>query len=391
MEYVTAGESHGPSLIALVRGVPAGCALSSEEINKELVRRQRGYGRGARMAIETDTARIISGVRFGCTLGSPIALEINNNDWAQWSAVMAQEGTAPADLIREHAPRPGHADLVGALKNDTTDCRDILERSSARETAARVAAGSVAKAVLKPFGVEIRSYVTRIGAIELPDEEITQVGALFSPELIESSRVRCPHEETSLAMQKAIDEAREAGVSLGGWFVVTVTGLVPGIGGFAEGRKRLTSLLGGAVLSIPAIKGVEFGLGFKAGCLPGTKVHDVISYSTDAEGRIQPIRATNSAGGLEGGMTNGETLIIRAVMKPIPTMASPLETIDLITHETVLASKERSDVCAVPSAAVVAEAEVAMVLANAYLEKFGHDAMSDILQAFEHYVARITQ
>ena len=391
MDYITAGESHGPSLITIVRGIPADVALSSATINADLKRRQSGYGRGGRMAIESDTVRVISGLRFGRTLGSPIALEISNKDWENWSERMAQEGPLPADLALERSPRPGHADLVGALRNNSTDCRNILERASSRETAARVAAGAVAKAVLAPFGVEIRSYVRRIGDVELPREEIVRKASVFSSERIESSPVRCPHEETSKAMTKAIDEAREAGVSLGGWFVVTVTGLVPGIGGYAEARTRLTGRIGGALFSIPAIKGVEFGLGFGAGCLPGNLVHDEIVCLPQLSGRIQPVRATNNAGGLEGGMTTGETLVVQAAMKPIPTMASPLATVDLVTREVVKASKERSDICAVPAAAVVAEAEVALVLADAYLDKFGHDVMSDMLSAFEHYVTRITR
>jgi len=389
MDYITAGESHGPSLITLVRGVPADVALSSAAINADLRRRQSGYGRGGRMAIETDTVRIISGLRFGRTLGSPIALEIENKDWENWSQRMAHEGPPPTDLVLEQSPRPGHADLVGAMKLNTTDCRNILERASARETAARVAAGSVAKAVLAPFGVEINSYVVRIGDVELPQEEIARKAAVFSAERIESSPVRCPHAQTSDAMVKAIDAAREAGTSLGGWFVVTATGLVPGIGGFAEARLRLTSRIGSAFFSIPAIKGVEFGLGFTAGTLPGTLVHDPILFAPYMSGRIQPVRASNNAGGLEGGMTTGETLIVRAAMKPIPTMTSPLATVDLITRESVAASKERSDICAVPAAAVVAEAELAFVLADVYLEKFGHDVMGDILAAFKHYVTRI--
>lgn len=389
MEYVTAGESHGPSLITIVRDVPAGLKLSSAAINDDLARRQKGYGRGGRMAIETDKVRILSGMRFGQTLGTPLAFQIQNKDWENWTDRMAHEGPLPAGLVREHSPRPGHADLVGALKNDTDDCRDILERASARETAARVAAGAVAKAVLASFGVDICSYVTRIGTVELSCELIAQHKSVFSREEIESSLVRCPDVETSQAMMKEIDAAREAGLSLGGWFVVAATGLIPGVGGFAEARDRLDGRIGGAVLSIPAIKGVEFGMGFEAGMLTGDKVHDEIICAPEVCGRIQPVRASNNAGGLEGGMTNGEALVLRAAMKPIPTMKTPLATVDLITHEATEASKERSDVCAVPAAAVVAEAEVALVLADAYLSKFGRDVMSDSLGSFEAYCTRI--
>jgi chorismate synthase len=342
------------------------------------------------MKIEHDKVRILSGVRFGKTLGSPVALQIDNLDWTTWSSRMAQEGKPPRDLVLEQSPRPGHADLVGALKVNTLDCRNILERASARETAARVAAGAIARAYLAAFGVEIGSYVTRIGDVELPADEIERRDAVFSSTKIEASPVRCPDEATSARMIVAIDAAREKGESLGGWFVVTATGLTPGIGGYAEAEERLTGRIGGALFSIPAIKGVEFGLGFAAGTLPGSKVHDAI-IRTDEAGIFGHLsRAGNNAGGLEGGMTTGKPLVVRAAMKPIPTMTTPLQTVDLVTRETVEASKERSDVCAVPAAAVVAEAQLALVLADAYMDKFGRDTLSDALQAFESYCARIS-
>ncbi|MCL1847939.1 MAG: chorismate synthase [Coriobacteriia bacterium] len=391
MKYTTAGESHGPALLAIVSGVPAGIALSSAAINSELARRQSGYGRGARMQIENDKVEILSGVRFGRTLGSPVALRIANRDWDNWAERMAQEGKPPRDLALEQAPRPGHADLAGTQKIGSRDCRDVLERASARETATRVAAGAVAKAYLGNFGVEIGSYVTRIGDVELPAAEIARKSGLFSATKVEASAVRCPHEATSEQMVAAIDAAREAGESLGGWFVVTATGLAPGLGGYAEAGDRLTGRIGGALLSIPAIKGVEFGLGFAAGTLPGSQVHDPIVYvgesDANAFGRIR--RASNNAGGLEGGMTTGEPLFVRAAMKPIPTMTQALQTIDLVTHEAVEASKERSDICAIPAAAVVAEAELALALAEAYQDKFGRDTLADALASFEAYVARI--
>lgn len=389
MKYCTAGESHGQALITIVSDVPAGFTLTSAAINSDLARRQSGYGRGGRMKIEHDQAQILSGVRFGRTLGTPIALMIANRDGEAWSERMAPEGKPPRDLKLEQAPRPGHADLVGALKTGTQDCRNILERASARETAARVAAGAVAKAWLVNFGVEIGSYVTRIGDVELPSSEIIRKKAVFSSTKVEASVVRCPDEATSAQMVAAIDAAREAGESLGGWFVVTARGLVPGIGGYAEAADRLTGRIGGALLSIPAIKGLEFGLGFAAGALSGSQVHDPIIYTNEAGafGRIG--RASNNAGGLEGGMTTGEPLVIRAVMKPIPTMTRALKTIDLVTHETIEASKERSDICAVPAVAVVAEAELALVLADAYMDKFGHDTLADAQQSFESYVSRI--
>jgi chorismate synthase len=389
MEYVTAGESHGPALLTIVSGVPAGFSLTSARINSDLARRQNGYGRGGRMKIEHDTAQILSGVRFGKTLGTPVALRIENEDWANWSERMAPEGKMPDDLKLEQSPRPGHADLVGALKINTPDCRNILERASARETAARVAAGAVAKAYLAPFGVEIGSYVTRIGDVALSVSEITRKGAVFSATKIEASPVRCPDEATSTRMTAAIDAAREAGESLGGWFTLTATGLIPGIGGYAEADARLTGRIGGALFSIPAIKGVEFGLGFAAGTLPGSKVHDPIIHTDEAEAFGHLSRRGNNAGGLEGGMTTGKPLIVHVAMKPIPTMTKPLQTVDLVTCETVEASRERSDICAVPAAAVVAEAHLALVLADAYQEKFGYDTLDDALRSFEAYCIRI--
>ena len=417
MKYCSAGESHGPALITIVSDVPAGFILTSAMINSDLKRRQSGYGRGGRMKIEHDKVEILSGLRFSKTLGTPIALKIVNRDWENWTELMAQEGEAPQGLKLEQSPRPGHGDLVGALKTDTRDCRDILERASARETAVRVAAGAVAKAWLSNFGVEIASYVTRIGDVEMPFSEISRNDAVFMADSIEASPVRCPDELASAQMVAAIDAARDAGESLGGWFMVTATGLVPGIGGYAEAKDRLTGRIGGALLSIPAIKGIEFGLGFAAGTLLGSQVHDPIIYAdepgtfdrsdepgafgypdeADAFGRSDEVgafgrfrRTSNHAGGLEGGMTTGEPLVIRAVMKPIPTMTKPLQTIDLTTHKSVEASKERSDICAVPAAAVVGEAELALVLADAYMDKFGRDSLTDAMQSFTSYVSRIS-
>ncbi|NLG10120.1 MAG: chorismate synthase [Coriobacteriaceae bacterium] len=391
MRYQSAGESHGPALVAIVNEVPAGVILSAAGIDVDLARRQSGYGRGGRMAIEQDRAEILSGVRFGKTIGSPVAIKISNRDWPNWSERMSQEGRPPHDLVREQSPRPGHADLVGALKIGTQDCRDILERASARETASRVAAGAVARAFLSHLGVEIGSYVTRIGSVILPDEAIARKKGVFSATKVEASSVRCPDEAVSLEMVTAIDEARAAGESLGGWFNVSVTGLVPGIGGYAQASDRLSGALAGAVCSIPAIKGVQFGLGFLAGGLPGSQVHDAIVNPEGSGGKGILRRASNNAGGLEGGMTTGEPLLISAVMKPIPTLTKPLQTIDLLSRQITEASKERSDICAVPAAAVVAEAEVALVLADAYQRKFGYDTMPDILEAFKAYIERISR
>ncbi len=379
MEFVTAGESHGPALTAIVTGVPAGVSIDIEAINRDLARRQGGYGRGGRQKIEHDTASILSGVRFSKTLGTPITLQVVNDDFANWTDRMAVDGDAPTDLKRETCPRPGHADLVGMLKIASDDARDILERSSARETAARVAAGGIAKALLAELGVEVYSYVRRIGTVELPADTIIERAA------IETSECRCPDETTTRAMKELIDDARAKGESLGGEFVVIAEGLVPGLGSYASGPARLTSRLGAAAFSIPAIKGVEFGLGFEAARRPGSRVHDSIYYS-EATGFT---RASNNAGGLEGGMTTGEPLVMACAMKPIPTMMQPLDTVDTDTLMPVKASKERSDVCAVPAAAVVAEAEIAFVLADAYLEKFGADVVDDVIAACDAYRERI--
>ena len=384
MQFITAGESHGPCLTAIVSGVPAGLAISEDHINSDLARRQGGYGRGGRQLIETDTATVLSGVRFGKTLGTPVAIQVKNRDWENWTDRMAVFDDAPADLVREVTPRPGHADLVGALKRDRFDCRDILERSSARETAARVAAAGIAREFLAAVGVEVTSYVTRIGDAVWDEEEPMTRCADYTPLQIEMSDVRCPDPAASEAMKDAIDRAVDEGVSLGGTFRVIASGLVEGLGDYASGPERLTSQLGAALFAVPAIKGVEFGIGFQAAELPGSQVHDPIVLS----GR-KFVRATNNAGGLEGGMTNGMPLVMTCAMKPIPTMASPLATVNLDTFEVAEASRERSDVCAVPAAAVVAESEVAFVLAKAYLRQFGDANMTDILANIEQYKQRL--
>ena len=385
MRYVTAGESHGPALVTIVSDVPAGLKISKTNIDSDLARRQAGYGRGGRQKIETDTVEIIGGVRFGKTIGSPVSLLITNKDHQSWLDRMAPVGTAPANLKREVTPRPGHADLVGALKNDTDDCRNILERSSARETAARVAASGVAREFLAELGVEIFSYVTRIGDAEFIEENPMVSAPDYKPLSIELSEVRCPDADASERMKAAIDEAKAQGDSLGGTFRVVATGLLPGLGDYASGVERLSSKIGAAFFSIPAIKGVEIGIGFQAAELPGSRVHDPITLSK----KQGFTRSQNNAGGLEGGMTTGMPLIITAAMKPIPTLMKPLNTVNLDTLETEAASRERSDTCAVPAAAVVAEAELAFVLAQAYMDKFGHDNMTDIKAAIKAYKQRL--
>lgn len=385
MEYITAGESHGPQLSAIVSGVPAGLAISEKGINADLARRQSGYGRGGRQAIEKDTVQITSGVRFGMTLGSPITLTVVNRDWQNWTDRMAVFGDVPQDLVREVTPRPGHADLLGILKNDFDDCRNVLERSSARETTMRVAAAGIAREFLAEVGVEIYSYVTSIGSASMQERNPMQDALYYSPLDIEMSEVRCPDEAASRRMMDAIDAAKAKGDSLGGTYRIVVTGLLPTLGGYETPSKRLTSRLGAALFSIPAMKGVEFGLGFEAARRPGSKVHDEIILD-EKNGFV---RKTNNAGGLEGGMTTGMPLIITVAMKPIPTLTIPLNTVNLDTLEIAEASKERSDTCAVPAAAVVGESEVALVLANAYLEKFGSDNMTDIKANIASFKERI--
>lgn len=385
MEYVSAGESHGPALTAIVAGVPAGLSISEKNINSDLARRQGGYGRGGRQKIEKDRVQVLSGVRFGKTLGSPVCLSIKNDDWENWTDRMAVFGDEPADLVREVTPRPGHADLLGVLKNDQTDCRNILERSSARETAIRVAASGIAREFLAEVGVEVYSYVVSIGGVGMIEEDPMRDAADYRPLAIEMSELRCPDEEATEAMKARIDEAKELGQSLGGTFRVVVNGLLPALGGFEEARNRLTSKLGGALFSIPAIKGVEFGIGFKNAEVLGHEAHDEI-YLDKKKGFM---RRTNRAGGLEGGMTTGMPLIMTAAMKPIPTQIDPLNTVNIDTLEVDKASTERSDVCAVPAASVVAEAEVAFIIAQAYLDKFGSDNMTDIKANIESFKKRI--
>lgn len=385
MEYITAGESHGPVLTAIVSGVPAGLAVSEKAINSDLARRQSGYGRGGRQAIEKDKVSVTSGVRFGHTIGSPVTLSVANRDWSNWTERMSVFGEPPQDLVREVTPRPGHADLLGVLKNDMDDCRNILERSSARETTMRVAAAGIAREFLAELGVEIYSYVVSIGDEIMEEEDPMAAATTYTPLDIEMSEVRCPSSEASERMMDAIDKAKDAGDTLGGVFRVVVTGLLPAVGGYETPTDRLTSKLGGALFSIPAIKGVEFGIGFETTRRPGSQVHDEILLD-EAEGFV---RASNNAGGLEGGMTTGMPLVITVGMKPIATLTTPLNTVNLDTLEVVEASKERSDTCAVPAAAVVAESEVAMVLADAYLKKFGCDNMTDIKQNIASYKERI--
>ena len=374
MHYITAGESHGSSLMTIVYDVPAGLSVPQELINADLVRRQSGYGRSSRQE-NRDTAFIASGLADGRTTGAPIALVLTNN----------REGTEGSDAPAILAPRPGHADLTGALKMNFDDCRNVAERASARETAARVAAASIAREFLAALGVEVHSYVTSIGGAALEENDPMAQAPLYKPLDIEMSACRCPNAEATEQMLAEIDRAREAGDTLGGTFRVVVTGLLPGLGSYAVPADRLTARLGAAILSIPAIRGIEFGIGFEAAKLDGSQVHDPITI--DAHAGFT--RTGNNAGGLEGGMTTGMPLIITAAMKPLPTLAQPLDSVDMETLEPCKVHVGRSDVCAVPAAAVVAEAEVAFVLATAYTEKFGCDNMADIQASIKAYNNRL--
>ena len=396
LRFLTAGESHGPALVVIVDGVPAGLRLGPAELTPDLARRQLGYGRGRRMAIETDRAEILSGVRRGETLGSPIALQIRNKDWTNWQHTMSVEANPDDSLpgARRGAvtrPRPGHADLSAGLKYERTDLRDILERASARETAARVAAGAVARALLRQLGIEIASHVTNIGPVAVPaDRTVTFAEAAA---LAADDDVRCVESSLAAAMRAAIDDAKAKGDTVGGSFEVIARGVPPGLGSHAQWDRKLDGRLAQALMSIQAIKAVGVGLGPDVGRLPGSAVHDEILPGPSGGSGTTPgvIRPTNNAGGLEGGVTNGEDVRVSAWMKPISTLMKPLRSVDLVTMEDSPAAIERSDTCAVPAASVVGEAMVCLVLADAMLEKFGADTMTAIDAACRHYAATLRQ
>jgi chorismate synthase len=396
--FLTAGESHGPALGATIEGVPAGLALDEDTIAVDLARRQKGYGRGARQAIEQDRAEILGGVRHGRTLGSPILLLVRNRDWANWTQVMqvgpleddvAAELAAAADGGNKRATpvtrvRPGHADLAGALKYGFNDVRNVLERASARETAARVAAGAVARAYLRELGIEVWSFTAEVGGVTLDPARATR-----SREEAETSPLRCPDPEAEAAMVARIDEARSNGDTVGGVFEVVVHGLPIGLGSYVHWDRRLDAALAAAVMSINIVKGVEFGLGFEQTRRFGSAVHDVIE-GRDTAGRW--VHRSNNAGGLTGGVTNGEPLVVRGAVKPISTLARPLPSADLITGEAVdKAHYERSDISVVPAAGVVGEAMVMLTLAAFVAEKFGGDTMADVRAGLDTYRTRIAQ
>lgn len=384
MRYLTAGETHGPQLTAIIEGLPSNMTLSFEELNFQLQRRQKGYGRGRRMQIEKDTARIVGGVRHGRTTGAPIALVVENKDWTHWTTVMNIEPVEGSDeeKRRVHRPRPGHADLNGGIKYNLTDLRNVLERSSARETAARVACGAVARQFLAEFGIKVAGQVIRIGEVEakrydLPIDEIIRV--------TEESPVRVVDKEAEAKMIAHIDQIKKDGDSIGGIVECIVEGVPIGLGSHVQWDRKLDGRIAQAVVSINAFKGVEFGIGFEAAGIPGSQVHDEILYTKEAGYH----RATNRLGGFEGGMTNGEPIVVRGVMKPIPTLYKPLRSVDIDTKEPFTAQVERSDSCAVPAASVVMEHVVAWEVAAAFMDKFGGDSMEEIRKNYQHYLEQV--
>jgi chorismate synthase len=383
LRWLTAGESHGPQLTVIIEGLPAGLEITQAMIRSDLARRQGGHGRGDRQKIETDEARIVGGVRGGYTLGSPVALVLENRDHANWTAQMTphKEGFAPEPVTKL---RPGHADLAGALKYGHADIRNILERSSARETASRVAAGAVARALLARFGVEILSFTQSIGDVDVgyagvdPDE--------VAAEAIAASPVRCPDEGATSRMIAAIDAAAERGDTLGGTFRVIARGVPLGLGSHVHWDRKLDGRLAQAILSINAVKGVEFGAGFEGSRHPGSEAHDQIDYSGTSF-----THRSNRAGGLTGGTTNGEPIDLRAAIKPISTMKKPMQSIDLVSKETVEAHYERSDICIVPAAGVIGEAVTALVLTEAFLEKFGGDSIAELERNVAGYLTQLAR
>jgi chorismate synthase len=383
LRYLTAGESHGKCLTAILEGIPAGLPLTAEFIDHDLARRQRGYGRGGRMRIEQDRVEFLAGVRKGYTLGNPLSLLIRNKDWENWQEIMAAEpGPASTEKVVT-CPRPGHADLVGAIKYNHRDIRNVLEKASARETAIRVAVGAVAKRLLAEFDMKVYSYTVAIGGVTVTLGENVSVEEAF--ERAEKSEVRCPDETTSEKMIARIREAKHKGDTLGGIFEVVVTNPPLGLGSYVQWDRRLTGRLAMALMSIQAMKGVEVGMGFEAAHRFGSEVHDEIFYDRGFT------RGSNNAGGLEGGITTGQPIVLRTAMKPISTLYNPKKSVDILTKEPVEASIERSDICTVPAAGVIGEAVVAFEMACAFLEKFGGDTVDELRRnysAYQDYVKR---
>lgn len=397
LRFITSGESHGKGLTGIIEGIPSGLQLSSDYIDTELRRRQGGYGRGGRMKIETDHAEIVSGVRWEKTLGSPISIIIENRDWNNWLEGMSVESQYEGSINAVTRPRPGHADLAGALKYGQKDIRNILERSSARETAMRVALGSVAKKFLGEFGIVIGSYVMRIGSVSIQEHDSGASAQEFADAFkkAEISPVRCPDDESSKKMMELIDTAVQKGDTLGGIFKVFATGVPAGLGSHIQWDKKLDARLSYALSGIQAIKGVEIGSGFEMAGKFGSEVMDEIFYdgaNVKSQGSgLGFYRNTNHAGGIEGGITNGMPVVIKAAMKPIPTLRTPLRSVDIITKEPFEAAYERSDTCAVPAAAVVAEAMTALILADAVLEKFGGDSVKETKKNYNSFIEYLKQ
>lgn len=377
LRFFTAGETHGKCLTAIVEGMPSGVKIDTDEINAMLAKRQQGYGRGGRMSIESDSAEILSGVRGGFTLGSPIAMLIRNRDWENWESIMGTEEAADKKSVSY--PRPGHADLTGGMKYNHRDMRNVLERASARETAVRVAVGALASQLLKPFGVEFKSRVARIGEIE---DNVSELNDEFYKRVY-TSPVGFGDADAEKKAMEYIDAIKERGESVGGVVETTVFGLPAGLGSYVHYDRKLDANLAFAVMSVQAIKGVEFGMGFNAAKISGAKVHDEIGY----DGGF--FRYTNNAGGIEGGMSNGEPIIVRAAMKPIPTLYKPLRTVDINGKSEHKASVERSDICAVPACSVVVESAVRFEITKAFLDKFNGDCIDDVKAYYEIYKNRI--
>ena len=379
--FTTAGESHGPGLVAIVEGIPAGLALDREALDRDMARRQLGHGRGGRMKIESDAVEVRSGVRHGRTLGSPIALLVANRDYANWEGRMSPWPTG-AEIEEVHTPRPGHADLAGLLKFGHSDVRNVLERASARETAARVAAGAVARAFLGRLGVSVHSHVVQVGSVRAPERDELAPGDFAA---VDEDPVRCLDSAAGAAMVEEIDRLRKANESLGGSFEVLAFGLVPGLGSHVSWESRLDGRLAQAIASIQSVKGVAIGEAWEVAGRPGSEAHDEIFWSTERG----YFRETNRAGGLEGGMSNGQPLLARAAIKPISTLTKPLRSVDTDTKQPAEALRERTDSTVVPAAAVVGEAMVCLTLARCYREKFGGDHIDDVLAALEAYKKRI--
>lgn len=379
LRYFTAGETHGKCLTVIVEGMPSGVKISIDKINEQLAKRQQGYGRGGRMAIEKDTAEILSGVRGGFTLGSPIAIKIENKDWKNWEEIMGAENSNGKREV--DCPRPGHADLTGGMKYNHKDLRNVLERASARETAARVAVGALVRQALEPFGIEFLSHVKRIGAVE----DTADVNAADFFEKVENSPVSFGDEEAAKRAMEYIDKVKADGESCGGVVETIVKGVPAGLGSYVHYDRKLDANLAFSVMSVQAIKGVEIGMGFGVSEVEGSRVHDEIEYNNGFS------RMTNNAGGIEGGMSNGEPIIVRAAMKPIPTLYNPLRTVNIKDKSVHKATVERSDVCAVPACSVVIEAVVAFEITKAFLDKFSGDCIEDVKSYYDIYMNRIAE